>query len=251
MMNTNEPVKVIRKPSLTPSGFFGHGKENIVELENFMTEEEIDFLDNAARNLTIWDITQSHVNENGTVVYDSDYWKDRVATSPTLDKNDPAIAPVIAGLFEKLKPIVEEFYKVKVQPTGTTIVKWLPGQFQKPHADKELHEGPDAGLPNDFPNYDISSLFYLNDDYEGGELYFPYQKVQFKPKRGSAYFFPGDMNYVHGVTTIKSGLRYTCPFFWEILDHTGDIKPDKNKEYYRIFPTEEELRSWDPEKGIS
>lgn len=250
MMNKNETVQVTRKPSLTPSGFFGSGPENIVELENFMTKEEIDFLDNAARNLTIWDITQSHVNENGTVIYDSDYWKDRVATSPTLDKNNPAIAPVIVGLFEKLKPIVEQFYKVKVQPTGTTIVKWLPGQFQKPHADKELHEGPDAGLPNDFPNYDISSLFYLNDDYEGGELYFPHQKIQFKPKRGAAYFFPGDMNYVHGVTTIKNGLRFTCPFFWEILEHTGDIKPDKNKEYYRIFPTKEELALWNPEKGI-
>lgn len=250
MMNPNEAIEVIRKPSLTPSGFFGYGPENIVELENFMTEEEVNFLDNAARNLTIWDVTQSHVNENGTVIYDSDYWKDRVATSPTLDKNDPRIAPMIAGLFERLKPIVEDFFKVKVAPTGTTIVKWNPGQFQKPHADKELHEGPDAGLPNDFPNYDLSSLFYINDDYEGGELYFPHQKIQFKPKRGSAYFFPGDMNYVHGVTTIKSGLRYTCPFFWEILEHTGDIKPDKNKEYYRIFPSEEELRSWDAEKGI-
>jgi len=190
-----------------------------------MTQEEMDFLEKAAKSLTIWDVTQSHVNENGTVVYDSEYWKDRVATSPTLDKNDPTIAPVIAGLFQRLKPIVEEFYKVKVTPTGTTIVRWLPGQFQNPHADKELHEGPDAGLPNDFPNYDLSSLFYLNEDYEGGELYFPLQDVKFKPKKGAAYFFPGDMNYVHGVTEIKSGIRYTCPFFWEITEHTGDRKP--------------------------
>lgn len=215
-----------RKKSITPSGFFGNGSENIVELENFMTEEEIDFLDNAARNITIWDYTETHVNENGTVIYDSDYWKDRVATNPSLNKNDPRIAPVIAGLFERLKPIIEEFFEVKVVPTGTTIVRWLPGQFQNPHADKELHEGPDAGMPNDFPCYDLSSLFYLNDDYEGGELYFPLQDIKFKPKRGAAYFFPGDMNYVHGVTEIKSGIRYTCPFFWEIVEHTGERKPE-------------------------
>lgn len=214
-----------RKQSITPSGFFGNGPENIVELENFMTQEEIDFLENAARNITIWDVTESHVNENGTVIYDSDYWKDRVATSPTLNKNDPKIAPVIAGLFERLKPIIEEFFQVKVTPTGTTIVRWLPGQFQNPHADKELHEGPDAGMPNDFPCYDLSSLFYLNDDYEGGELYFPLQNIKFKPKKGAAYFFPGDMNYIHGVTEIKNNIRYTCPFFWEITEHTGDRKP--------------------------
>ena len=216
---------VIRKPSLTPSGWFGDSKNMIVELKNFMTEEEIIFLEKSARSLTIWDVTQSHVNENGTVVYDSDYWKDRVATQPSLDKNNPSISPVIRGLFERLKPIIENFYNVKALPTGTTIVKWLPGQFQNPHADKELHEGPDAGLPNDFPNYDIASLFYLNDDYEGGELYFPLQGIQFKPKKGAAYFFPGDKNYIHGVTEIKNGIRYTCPFFWEIVKHTGERQP--------------------------
>jgi hypothetical protein len=221
----NTPTVVKRTRSITPSGFFGNGKEMIVELENFMTQEEITFLEKAAKSITIWDVTQSHVNENGTVVYDSDFWKDRVATTPSLDKNDPTIAPVIAGLFQKLQPIVEDFYKVKVKPTGTTIVRWLPGHLQMPHADKELHEGPDAGEPNDFPNYDLSSLFYLNDDYEGGELYFPNQGVKFKPKKGAAYFFPGDMQYIHGVTEIKSGIRYTCPFFWEITEHTGDKKP--------------------------
>lgn len=211
--------------SITPSGFYGDSKDMIIELENFMTQEEIDFLENAAKSITIWDVTESHTNENGTVIYDANYWKDRVATRSSLDKNDPRIGPIIEGLFKKLQPIIEEFFQVKVQPTGQTIVRWLPGQFQKPHADKELHEGPDAGLPNDFPYYDLSSLFYLNDDYEGGELYFPLQDVKFKPKKGAAYFFPGDMHFIHGVTEIKSGIRYTCPFFWTILQHTGERKP--------------------------
>lgn len=224
-----------KKTSITPSGFYGTDKNMIVELENFMTQEEIDFLENAARNITIWDVTESHVNENGTTIYDADYWKDRVATRPSLDKNDPSIGPIIEGLFQRLQPIIEDFFKVRAFPTGQTIVRWLPGQFQKPHADKELHELPDIGMPNDFPCYDLSSLFYLNDDYEGGELYFPLQGVQFKPKKGAAYFFPGDMNYIHGVTEIKGGIRYTCPFFWEILEHTGDVKPDMNKKYYRTL----------------
>ena len=94
-----------------------------------------------------------------------------------------------------------------------------------PHADKELHSGPDAGKTNDFPWYDIAGLFYINDDYEGGELYFPNQGIQFKPKAGSAYFFPGDMNYIHGVTEVKSGIRYTVPFFWTILKHMGGKQP--------------------------
>lgn len=226
---------VVKKQSITPSGFFGFDKSMIVELENFMTEEEINFLDNAARNITIWDVTESHSNENGTVIYDHNYWKDRVATRPSLDKNDPNIGPIIERLFIRLQPVIENFFNVEVEPTGQTIVKWPVGTYQKPHADKELHDGADAGLPNDFPYYDIASLFYLNDDYEGGELYFPIQGIQFKPKRGAAYFFPGDMNYIHGITEITSGNRYTCPFFWTILKHTGEIKPDLNKKYRRIL----------------
>jgi hypothetical protein len=203
--------------SITPSGYFGNGPENIIALENFMTDEEINFLENAAKSITIWDVTETHKNEDGTVIYDSEYWKDRVATRGTLDLNDPKIGPVIESLFKKLQPIVEKHFNVEIKPTTETIVRWLPGQLQNPHADKELHEEPNVGVPNDFPYYDLSSLFYLNDDYEGGELYFPLQNIKFKPKRGSAYFFPGDRNYIHGVTEIKSGIRYTCPFFWTIL----------------------------------
>jgi len=229
--------------SITPSGFFGTSKDMIVELENFMTQEEIDFLENSAKSITNWDQTESHVNENGTVIYDSDYWKDRVASGPRLDATDPKIVPVIINLVERLRPIIEKFFNVKAEPTGQSIVRWLPGQFQHPHADKELHEGRDAGLPNDFPWYDLSSLFYLNDDYEGGELYFPLQDVKFKPKKGAAYFFPGDMNYIHGVTEITSGVRYTCPFFWQILEHTGEVKPEENKKYYRTL-FDEEKNKW-------
>lgn len=222
---SNKDIHLNAPKSITPSGFFGDSKDMIIELENFMTEEEIDFLDSAARNITIWDVTEDHVNENGTVIYDSSYWKDRVASAPSLNKNDERIVPIIAALVDRLKPIIENFYSVKADPTGQTIVRWLPGQLQRPHADKELHDGPDAGKSNDFPWYDLASLFYLNDDYEGGELYFPKQDIQFKPKRGAAYFFPGDLHFIHGVTEIKSGIRYTCPFFWTITEHTGDRKP--------------------------
>jgi hypothetical protein len=215
-----QPIEM-QKVSITPSGFFGNSPDMIQEIENFMTQEEMDFLENAAKSITIWDQTETHYNEDGTIVYDSGYWKDRVATRNSLDLNDPAIGPVIEKMMDRLKVIVDDFFKVDVVPTSQTIVKWLPGQFQSPHADKELHQGNNAGLPNDFPYYDISSLFYLNDDYEGGELYFPLQGIKFKPKKGAAYFFPGDRNYIHGVSEIKSGIRYTCPFFWTILRHVG------------------------------
>lgn len=206
---------------ITPSGFFGSSSDNIIEIENFMTEDEVNFLEKAAKAIKFWDVieTESQANENGTTTYDADYWKDRVANRPSLDKNDPEIAKMIISLTKRLKPIIENRFSVEITPTAPSLVKWLPGQKQVPHADKELHEGPDAGKPNAFPGYDIGSLFYLNNDYEGGELFFPLQDIQFKPKRGAAYFFPGDKNYIHGVTEITSGIRFTCPTFWNITHH--------------------------------
>ena len=205
--------------SITPSGFFGDSPDNIVALENFMTQEELEYLNKFARNNTVWDYTESVYNDEGVCIYDASYWNDRVATADTLRSVDPTIVEIITGMQERLKVEVDKFLKVDAWPTSPAIVRWLPGQYQHPHADKELHEGDNAGKPNDFPFYDIAGLFYINDDYEGGELYFPKQGIQFKPKPGAAYFFPGDLHYIHGVTEITSGVRYVSPFFWTILSH--------------------------------
>jgi hypothetical protein len=205
--------------SITPSGFFGDSPENIVALENFMTEEEITKLNDFIRSNEEWDKTETHYNENGTVIYDSGYWDNRVATYPTIQKTSLEVPKIIQGMVARLKLEVDNFFNVDALPTSPAMVRWLPGQLQMPHADKELHTGPDAGKPNDFPHYDIAGLFYVNDDYEGGELYFPEQNIKFKPKKGAAYFFPGDKNYIHGVSEIISGIRYTVPFFWTIVAH--------------------------------
>jgi hypothetical protein len=218
----NDTKNYNNRISITPSGFFGSSPDMIQARENFMTPEELEFLSNCARNISEWDVTQTHYNENGTIIYDSSYWDNRVASRPILDKADPEISNVIGRMVDRLKIEVDNFFKVDAFPTSPAIVRWMPGYKQLPHADKELHEGLDAGKPNDFPYYDLSGLFYLNDDYEGGELYFPQHNIQFKPKPGAAYFFPGDMNYIHGVTEITSGIRYVIPFFWTILKHTGE-----------------------------
>jgi hypothetical protein len=205
--------------SLIPSGYFGDSADNIVEVSDFLTPEEQETLRNFAINNTVWDITETKTNENGTVTYNADFWADRVATYTSLQRVDPTILPLIEDMQRRLKVKVDAHFNVNVRATGPAVVKWPVGTEQTPHADKELHEGPDAGKPNAFPYYDIASIFYFNDDYEGGELYFVNQGVRIKPKAGSAWFFPGDMNYLHGVSTVTSGLRFTCPFFWTVEEN--------------------------------
>lgn len=225
-MNPNDGIELFEHPfyfdnnpkSITPSGYYGNSANNIVEIEDFLTPSEIIYLSNFMKTNKSWDYTESRWDDDGTMIYDASYWKDRVATWNTLEKTNSDVIMVIANAILRMKPIVENFFNVKAFPTKPALVRWTPGTLQLPHADKELHLGDDAGKPNLFPHYDLAGLFYLNDEYEGGELYFPNQNVQFKPKKGGAYFFPGDMNYIHGITEITSGERYTCPFFWTITE---------------------------------
>lgn len=204
------------RTSITPSGYFGSGPEHIVEIENFLTDGECEYLLSFTKNNNVWDPGQDVYNENGTIIYQHNVWKDRVATKASLEKTDPVVVTMLEGIINRLKPIIEDHFDVEVYPTGPCLVRWPVGSMQWPHADKELHEGPDAGKPGNFPWYDLGTIFYLNEDYEGGRLHFPKQGVAIKPKKKAAYFFPGDLNYIHGVDVITEGVRYTSPWFWTI-----------------------------------
>jgi hypothetical protein len=96
-----------------------------------------------------------------------------------------------------------------VHPTGTYI---------DPHTDiLDIHD-------NDYENESLdeqlrrfpylwsghcSVLVYLNDEYEGGELYFPDLDFGIRPKKGMLIAFPGNLYYTHGVAPVTSGTRYT------------------------------------------
>mgnify|MGYP000379967471 FL=1 len=59
-----------------------------------------------------------------------------------------------------------------------------------------------------------SSVFYLNDDYDGGELFFPEFDLTIKPKLGDLITFPTNSMYMHAVKEVKSGTRYTIALSW-------------------------------------
>lgn len=57
-------------------------------------------------------------------------------------------------------------------------------------------------------------VYYANDDYEGGELYFPVKNIVMKPKKNSLVIFDASSkDSVHGVKEVTSGKRYAIPSF--------------------------------------
>lgn len=105
--------------------------------------------------------------------------------------------------------------------TGTSMRKWYSGEKQDPHADCEAvfyrdHEGLQMKPINNPSSLFIeyAALTYLNDDFEGGEIYFPEYDIEIKPKTGQLVFFPGSSFYTHGVRPITSGTRYAIMTFF-------------------------------------
>lgn len=64
------------------------------------------------------------------------------------------------------------------------------------------------------PSINWAAVTYLNNDYNGGELFFKNLDIQIKPNPGSIVVFPGTTEYEHGVRVVKEGpVRYVIPAF--------------------------------------
>ena len=60
----------------------------------------------------------------------------------------------------------------------------------------------------------LSSVMYLNDNYDGGEIEFVNSGIKLKPEAGSIIFFPSNFLYVHEVYPITEGYRYSMPHWY-------------------------------------
>ena len=92
---------------------------------------------------------------------------------------------------------------------------WISGTKGDLHIDAQ---GPE-------PFIEWSTIMYLNDpsEYEGGEIYFPNQGFTYKPKKYSAVFFPSaGTEYIHGITEVKTGHRYTALYMHTSLKQYAD-----------------------------
>lgn len=101
-------------------------------------------------------------------------------------------------------------FNKKLYPDYTDLVHWPVGKSMDVHGDSHYLDGSE-GL---FPWRVVSGVLYLNDDYSGGETYFPKQGVQVKPEAGKLVLFLSNLDYPHGVKTISDNERFTMPIWF-------------------------------------
>jgi predicted 2-oxoglutarate/Fe(II)-dependent dioxygenase YbiX len=83
-------------------------------------------------------------------------------------------------------------------------------QYRKIFDSTKLHyDGIDEGSVRS-----LSVILALNDDYEGGELVFPFQDYKIKLKRGQLIAFPPYWTHPHYTNDLENGtFRYTINFW--------------------------------------
>jgi hypothetical protein len=86
-----------------------------------------------------------------------------------------------------------------ITPVHTDIIEGLNREKPK---EKELVDWKNA-----WDGY-LSCNIYINDDYSGGQVYFPDRNYEFKPKANSLVMWAGNKNFIHGVKDPIDGNRY-------------------------------------------
>jgi len=209
---------------------YGSGPENIKITENYFSAEECE---EALQMATKFDVrtdrkhlyplsmSNNYSDPNGIIFN----YTEELAKRMIKD---------ISELWNEPLTQYGESAHFKVHPSGSEL---------NPHTDILHLEYPETDPDNNNPFYKINNekifvpnnfeiqskifpnmwsghlacLIYLNDDYDGGEIYFPRQEISIKPKAGTLITFPGSLHYIHGVNKIISGTRYTITE-WLSLD---------------------------------
>jgi hypothetical protein len=119
------------------------------------------------------------------------------------NEGNRALYSMHKAAFDQIKPNVDDYgayWGVGINYfEAFNFVKYDgPGTHFKVHAD----HGP-AYVTT------VSVVAYVNDDYEGGELYFPRFNLTLKPKKGDVMVFPSTYIYEHASNDMIEGVKYS------------------------------------------
>ena len=144
-----------------------------------------------------------------------------------IDRLDP-LYPNISFIYEKIFGGIERaytHYSTKLYPHASQNIKSTEGLLSVLKYIKSgyLPEHQDQGVSSRV----LSTVAYLNDDYVGGEIYFPQVDIEIKPEAGSIVFFPSNFVFTHTVKPIIKGFRYAVPQWYHSLKEprmsTGEV----------------------------
>ena len=137
----------------------------------------------------------------------------------------------IKSLFEKaflqVKEKAERFYGVSfLKGTPLQVLEYKDGGFYKCHADNAseiIKDNKLVGYKVVREERKLTTLLFLNDDFEGGEIEFCHlryndgKRVIHKPKAGEMIIFPSHGLFAHEVKPVKNNNRFAVVKWWNVV----------------------------------
>lgn len=178
---------------------------NVLIVENFLSAEETLQLDSFMRNFDY-----SNLKE-----HEFKYWGKRLINDHQMKLNPgyenvmDDVMPLLNALINRTRDLLnEQDHETDWFPSPHNLIKMFNQSsgvsFQDDdklemfiHVDNQPHmESPIMW----------GAVVYFNDDYEGGEIYYPDYEYLYKPKAGSMALHKGSTR--HGVKKVTSGERF-------------------------------------------
>ncbi len=162
----------------------------IILTEGFLGKEETASLYKIARNFKGWESRGHH------------FWDGRVCD---VFKAFPEWLGdyITEGIRDIIAINYGDLFQTGVYYDTLDLVKWSVGSNQSPHQDN---------IPE--KNRLVGCVIYINDDFWGGETFYPNLGVSVKPVAGNMALHLGDEEHLHGVTEVSGGDRFTISSFW-------------------------------------
>jgi len=170
-------------------------------IDDFLSKEDCEYFLNYALEADAWSESEDT------------FWNRRAFYPELLTGNSEFKSRMSLALKKLKKTLIDEYNLPEVYADTFHIVRWYEGQFQPPHQDnmENVNYGVDF-----FRHRAYGAIIYLNDDFDGGETYYPLDGISIKPKVGRLAIHLGDKDHLHGVSEVSGGTRYTIASFWGV-----------------------------------
>lgn len=196
-INTNIPNKISKiDPVDVPYGFKTEvGPFRSFQEEDLLSKDECDYLVWLAESKEEW-LEQT-----------IPFWQGRNLPFLTMVPDRPYAVPetkeLCVDIVKRIQLFINKSFECEAWPDQVGIVRWPANSWQMTHKDDVDGLERVAGC-----------VVFLNDDYEGGEPFYPYYDKTVKPKAGMVYAHSSNEDHLHGVTQIKNKTRYTISTTW-------------------------------------
>lgn len=178
---------------------------NVLIFEDFLTPEEVNLLDSFMRNFDYNNLQEHEFKYWGKRLINDHQMKLNPGYENVMDK----IMPTLNIIIQRTIDVLNEYdYKADWVPSPHNLIKMFNGSSSISFANDDelemfIHIDNQGHMESPIK---WGAVVYFNDDYEGGEIYYPDYNYLYKPKAGSMAMHNGDTR--HGVKKVISGERF-------------------------------------------